>query len=448
MAHARGQFTSAQARFFISLLFMFETPAPAQGRHGQVWRVGALCRAIADTLDARYNPVTVEGEVSGFSRASSGHCYFSLKDATGQIRCAMFRRAADLLDFSPRDGDLVEVRGRVSIYEARGDLQLVVESMKRAGQGNLFEAFLRVKAKLEAQGLFDPSRKRELPLFPRALGLVTSLAAAALHDVVSALQRRAPHVPVVLAPASVQGAQAPSSLIQALQALYAAQHETRIDVILLVRGGGSIEDLWAFNDEALAQVIVQSPVPVVCGVGHETDFTIADFVADVRAPTPTAAAELVSQPRAALLSEATQTENRLQRALFRQLDQAAQRTDRAAARLGRPSQRIMQSRGRLQTLAQGLAMASHRAQEQRQRRLLLLENRLSACLTQMLPRRSDRLEQLAVRLELLNPRHVLERGFVMLTNAQGLPVTSVHQTQSGQPLRAALADGEVDVTVV
>ncbi|MFM1908215.1 MAG: hypothetical protein RLZZ591_1892, partial [Pseudomonadota bacterium] len=183
-------------------------------------------------------------------------------------------------------------------------------------------------------------------------------------------------------------------------------------------------------------------------VGHETDFTIADFVADVRAPTPTAAAELVSQPRAALLAEATQTENRLQRALLRQLDQAAQRTDRAAARLGRPSERIMQSRGRLQTLAQGLAMASHRAQEQRQRRLLLLENRLSACLTQMLPRRSDRLEQLAVRLELLNPRHVLERGFVMLTNAQGLPVTSVHQTQPGQHLRAALADGEVDVTVV
>ncbi|MFM2035299.1 MAG: hypothetical protein RL459_564 [Pseudomonadota bacterium] len=410
--------------------------------------MGALCRAVADTLDARYNPVTVEGEVSGFSRASSGHCYFSLKDNTGQIRCAMFRRAADLLDFSPRDGDRVELRGRITVYEARGDLQLVVESLKRAGQGNLFEAFLRLKTKLEAQGLFDTARKRELPAFPRAIGLVTSLGAAALHDVVSALQRRAPYVQVVLAPASVQGVQAPSSLVAALQDLYDAQATCQLDVILLVRGGGSIEDLWAFNDEALAHVIAQSPVPVVCGVGHETDFTIADFVSDVRAPTPTAAAELVAQPRAALLAEATHTESRLQRALFRQLDHYAQRTDRAAARLGRPSQRIMQSRGRLQVLAQGLAMASHRAQDQRKRRLLLLESRLSNCLANMLPRRNDRLEKLAVRLELLNPRHVLERGFVMLTNAQGEPVTSVDQTQSGQLLRAALADGEVDVTVV
>ena len=184
------------------------TSAPARRLPAQVWQVGALCRAIADALDARFNPVTVRGEISGFSRASSGHCYFSLKDASGQIRCAMFKRAASMADFMPRDGDLVEVRGRIDVYTPRGDLQLIVESISQAGQGALFEQFLRLKAKLEAEGLFEPSRKRALPLMPRKIGLVTSLGAAALHDVATALQRRVPHIPVVLSPASVQGANA------------------------------------------------------------------------------------------------------------------------------------------------------------------------------------------------------------------------------------------------
>jgi exodeoxyribonuclease VII large subunit len=186
----------------------------------KIWQVGALCRAIADALEARFNPVAVRGEVSGFSRASSGHCYFSLKDENGQIRCAMFRRAAGLLDFTPRDGELVDVRGRLGVYEPRGDLQLIVESMSRAGQGALFEQFLRLKAKLEGEGLFDPARKRSLAVMPRGIGVVTSLGAAALHDVMSALQRRVPHIPVVVAPASVQGGGAPQELIQALSNLY------------------------------------------------------------------------------------------------------------------------------------------------------------------------------------------------------------------------------------
>jgi len=185
------------------------------------WSVSQLCRAVADALDARFNPVAVRGELSGFSRAASGHCYFSLKDEGGQIRCAMFRRAAGMLDFSPRDGELVEVRGRLGVYEARGDLQLIVESMSRAGQGALFEQFLRLKAKLEAEGLFEASRKRELPTQPRAIGVVTSLGAAAWHDVMTALQRRVPHIPVRMAPALVQGAGAATTLAQALQSLYA-----------------------------------------------------------------------------------------------------------------------------------------------------------------------------------------------------------------------------------
>jgi exodeoxyribonuclease VII large subunit len=279
----------------------------------RIWQVGALCRAIADALDARFNPAAVRGEVSGFSRAPSGHCYFSLKDPdgrdSGQIRCALFRRAASLLDFAPRDGELVEVRGRLDVYGPRGDLQMIVESMSRAGQGALFEQFLKLKARLEAEGLFEPARKRALPVMPRGIGVVTSLNAAALHDVVSALCRRVPHIPVVLAPASVQGSGAPGEIVRSLLKLYQTIESGRgkspylaakdyadsvgagvlsppvLDVILLVRGGGSIDDLWAFNDEAVARTIAQSPVPVITGIGHETDFTISDFVADLRAPT-------------------------------------------------------------------------------------------------------------------------------------------------------------------
>jgi len=264
----------------------------------RVWSVGALCLAIADTLNARFNPVAVKGEISGFSRAASGHCYFNLKDESGQIRCAMFKRAASALGFMPRDGEMVEVRGKLGVYEARGDLQLVVETMQRAGQGDLFAQFLKLKAKLEAEGLFESSRKRDIPMQPRAIGIITSLGAAALHDVVTALQRRVPHIPVILAPASVQGANAPLEMLQSLQKLVAWRGQAlgaaksdqteklALDVILMVRGGGSMEDLWAFNDEALVRAIASCPIPIVSGVGHETDFTLTDFVADLRAPRP------------------------------------------------------------------------------------------------------------------------------------------------------------------
>ena len=291
----------------------------------RIWPVGSLLRAIADSLEARFNPVAVQGELTGFSRASSGHCYFSLKDAQGQVRCAMFRRAAGLLDFSPRDGQLVELRGRLGVYEPRGELQLVVESMRQAGQGSLFEKFLQLKARLEAEGLFESARKRPLPLMPRAIGVVTSLGAAALHDVVTALQRRVPHIPVVIYPASVQGAQAAGELRDALRKAGGRREQDQVDVLLLVRGGGAMEDLWAFNDEALARAIIESPVPVVCGVGHETDFTIADFCADLRAPTPTAAAELCAQPQRVWLDTLELVFSRLQKGVDRHLQSHGQR---------------------------------------------------------------------------------------------------------------------------
>lgn len=417
-----------------------------------VWSVGALCRAVADALEARFNPVTVRGEITGFSRAASGHCYFSIKDPAGQIRCAMFRRAASSLAFAPRDGELVELRARLGVYEQRGDLQLIVESLQRAGQGALFEQFLRLKAQLEGEGLFDADRKRLLPVMPRGIGLVTSPGAAALHDVASALQRRVPHIPVVLAPALVQGAAAPASLVAALEQLYErASHpragEPPIDVILLVRGGGSMEDLWAFNDEQLARTVVRSPVPLVSGVGHETDFTIADFCADLRAPTPTAAAELVAQPREAWLAALDQLESRVLGGMDRWLDRQGQRLDLAAQRLGRPSGNLAQQRLRCERLGQQLRHAVLLQVQQHTQVLGAQQTNLMPMLQRQLQQRRQHLAQQAHRLELLDPRRVLQRGYSLLTDSAGRAVTRVEDAPVGAALKVHLSDGSVDVTV-
>lgn len=416
------------------------------GIQPRVWAVGALCRAMADTLDARFNPVAVQGEVSGFSRATSGHCYFSLKDGQGQVRCAMFRRAASLVDFDVRNGDLVELRGRLTVYEPRGDLQLVVESLRKAGQGTLFEQFVQRKAKLEAEGLFDPSRKRPLPMFPARIGLVTSLGAAALHDVVTALRRRAAHVEVVLAPASVQGAQAPGELVAALSALQEIAPQP--DAILLVRGGGSLEDLWAFNDEQLARAIVASPVPVVVGVGHETDFTIADFCADLRAPTPTAAAELVAPSRDGWLQGLDALEDELRDAVEGRLDRLSQRLDQAASRLGRPSGLAARQQAVLGQWDQRLHRATTSWLHLAQRRLDAAEARWPAAGRATLSARSDRLERAALRLRMLDPATVLQRGYAWLADGNGRTVTRVAQLRPGEAVNATLADGTANLQVI
>ncbi|TFZ09024.1 exodeoxyribonuclease VII large subunit [Ramlibacter humi] len=420
-----------------------QNPAPSP----RIWQVGALCRAVADFLDARLNPVAVRGEVSGFSRASSGHLYFSLKDPQGQLRCAMFRRAAGLLDFTPRDGDLVEVQGRITVYEPRGDLQLVVENLRRAGQGAWYERFLRLKADLEAQGLFDEDRKRPLPRQPRGIGLVTSLGAAALHDVATALRRRVPHIPVVLAPTAVQGPQAAGEIVAALEALYRQAEAGVVDVILLVRGGGSIEDLWSFNEEVVARAIVRSPVPLVSGVGHETDVTIADFCADLRAPTPTAAAELVSVPRAELLRQLDGAGELLSSLVTRRLDVAEQRLDLAAGRLGRPSSRLA---GLQRQVAQLGDRLRHAVQLRGERAGAVLTQRESGkrdALARRLQRERERLHRAELRLQLLDPKLVLRRGYALLTDEHGHVVTRAAQTRPGQPLHGTLAEGEVDLTV-
>ncbi|MBH2020071.1 exodeoxyribonuclease VII large subunit [Polaromonas sp.] len=425
-----------------------ERPAAASREGGvRVWPVGSLLRAIADSLEAGFNPVAVQGELAGFSRASSGHCYFSLKDGQGQVRCAMFRRAAGLLDFSPRDGQLVELRGRLGVYEPRGELQLVVESMQQAGQGTLFEQFLQLKARLEQEGLFEASRKRPLPVMPRAIGVVTSLGAAALHDVVTALQRRAPHIPVVIYPASVQGAQAAGELRAALLKAGERRDADQVDVLLLVRGGGAMEDLWAFNDEALARAIVASSMPVVCGVGHETDFTIADFCADVRAPTPTAAAELCAQPQTTWLSALALVFSRLQNGVDRQVQSHNQRLDWAASRVSQPSHLVTRQQARLAGIAQSLNHAMRSTLQHEQLRLQTLGSDFPREIAATLQRSRHQLERAKLRLELLDPKLVLQRGYAWLEDLQGQPITAAEMTHIGQPVRATLADGEVDLTV-
>ena len=418
----------------------------------QVWQVGALCHAISDALQARFNPVRVAGEISGFVRAASGHCYFTLKDNEGQLRCAMFKRAATGLQFVPRDGQRVEVSARVSVYEPRGELQMVIEAMVPAGEGSLYEQFMQIKARLQAQGLMDAERKRPLPAQVRGIGLVTSLGAAALHDVVSALQRRVPHIPVLLAPASVQGAGAAAEIMDALRALYALAVQPAgggmpIDVILLVRGGGAMEDLWSFNDEALAQVIAQSPVPLISGVGHETDFTMADFVADMRAPTPTAAAELCAQSTEVLLDAAQRLEDRLQAALARSLERQGQGLDRLAMRLGRPAALVGRLREAWAGVQQRLAHAPLVQLQRQQSEVLRLQTALRAALVQEVARLRTRQERLALQLDMLDPRLVLSRGYAWLEGSEGQAITQVAQLEPGQAVLARLSDGVADLQV-
>ena len=424
-----------------------EEQAAAANSPLRLWQVGALCKAISGSLESQFNPVRVGGEISGFVRAASGHCYFNLKDATGQIRCAAFKRGAAAIDFSPRDGDQVELQGRLGVYEQRGELQLVVEAMRRAGQGALFERFVQIKARLQEQGLFDAQRKRPLPNLVRGIGVVTSLGAAALHDVLSALQRRVPHIPVTIVPAAVQGEVAPQALCAALQKIYRLQDTAHgpIDVILLVRGGGSMEDLWAFNDETLAQVIAQSPVPLVSGVGHETDFTIADFVADLRAPTPTAAAELAAQPTALWRDAVDDAAQRLHAVSLRTLDREAQHLDTLQARIARPSAGVHAMQQRLRDCEHRIAFAAQTGLSQGAARLLRTTETLERAVAKMVTGNTTRLDAAALRLGLLDPSLVLARGYAWLTDAQGRGVDSVQGIQPGQLLHAQLHDGSFAV---
>ncbi len=412
------------------------------------WDVGALLLATGDLLQARFGAVTVRGELSGLTRAASGHCYFALKDLSGAsalLRCAMFRRAATLLAFDAQDGQQVEVRGRIAVYEPRGELQLVVESMQRLGAGALYEQFLRLKARLEAAGLFDPARKRPIPAWPAAVGVITSTAGAALHDVLAALSRRAPQVRVIVYPSPVQGADAPASLVAALRQ---AGERREADTLLLVRGGGSLEDLWAFNDEALVRAVASSPIPVICGVGHESDVTLADLAADLRAATPTAAAELAAPARAEALARLDALAERLRRRVHHWSDTQAQRLDALALRLGAPARALSAQQQRLAALDERLRLALRRSLADAAREPAQLAGRLVRGMRHQRERQAQRLEAVAQRLAALDPQRVLARGYAWMADANGQPVMSVHSVSPGERLDAVWADGSASMQVM
>ncbi|RTL37497.1 MAG: exodeoxyribonuclease VII large subunit [Burkholderiales bacterium] len=425
---------------------MIEPREPASGR--RVWGVAGLLAAVSQALTDRFSVVVVGGEIAGFTRAASGHCYFNLKDADGQaasLRCAMFRRAAALLDFAPGEGVLVELRGRVAVYEPRGELQFVVEAMRRAGAGTLYEQFLKLRARLAAEGLFDPDVKRALPPHPQRIGVITSSAGAALHDVLTALARRAPQVQVIVYSSPVQGVEAPPALVRALQV---ANDRAEVDVLLLVRGGGSLEDLWAFNDERVVRAVAASALPVVCGVGHETDVTLCDMAADLRAPTPTAAAELAAPSRESLLSQLASLERALTLRLDHRLQSLAQRLDRLALRLSRPSDVLARQRRLLELLAQRAAAAPRRRVELQAQRLNHLAQRHERARRDGLARQHTRLDALQARLQALDPHHVLARGYAWLDDGQGGAITTVQALQPGREVRTVLADGSAEMQVL
>jgi len=391
-----------------------------------LWTVTDLTRYLRDLFesDELLQDVWVQGEVSNFSRPASGHLYFTLKDSSASLRCVMWRNAAMRQTFIPRDGDALEAHGAVSIYEAGGQYQLYADTFRPAGEGALYQEFLRLKALLEAEGLFDPERKRPIPPKPRRIGIVTSPTGAALQDMLNTLRRRYPLVEVVLAPTPVQGEEAPMGIIAALHDVVRVASP---DVIILARGGGSIEDLWAFNDERLARAIAASQVPVITGIGHETDFTIADFVADLRAPTPTAAAELATPNQADLridLSDLNDRLNHLIQAFHTEVRWAIRelqnRLDRSS-----PINRINSDIQRVDELEHRMSAATHHTLQLLRSHLMGLIQHLSA----------------------LNPMAVLERGFAIVTNQAGQTVSRVRQVKAGEGLNVRVSDGDFDVHV-
>ncbi len=445
---------------------MFDPPAPDDRKAFTPSQLNALARNL---LEDAFPLVWVEGELGNLSRPSSGHLYFTLKDERAQVRCALFKPKSQWLKFTPREGLRVLARGRLTLYEARGDYQLILDTMEEAGEGALRRAFEQLKAKLQAEGLFDQARKRALPAHIRRLGVLTSPSGAAVRDVLSVLRRRFPLLEVDILPVPVQGDTAAAQIVRMLQA---AGRSGRYDALLLTRGGGSLEDLWAFNDETLARAIAASPVPVVSAVGHEVDVTLADFAADLRAPTPSVAAELLVPDRSDLASRLRAQARRLQANWDRHQRHAAQRADRAALRLQaqRPLARLDVLRQRQEASLRRLQAAWQRQQAARtaqlrhhaavlraarpERRLAQLRERLRAlsdrpraATVRLLQAKTMQLHGLARSLEAVSPLATVARGYAILQREDGRVVRSTHDVQVGERLDARIADGVLRVRV-
>jgi exodeoxyribonuclease VII large subunit len=388
-----------------------------------IFTVSELNRLARDVLEQSFPLFWISGEISNFTRAASGHWYFLLKDNAAQVRCVMFRGRNSYLDWLPKEGDKIEARALVALYEARGEFQLTIEFLQRAGLGVLFEAYEQLRAKLDSEGLFDADRKRPIPQHPRQIGIVTSPDAAALRDVLTTLKRRMPSIPVIIYSTPVQGKGAAETIAAAIKQ---ANARAECDVLIICRGGGSIEDLWQFNEEVVARTIAASTIPTISGVGHETDFTIADFTADQRAPTPTAAAEMATPDRAALLANLQQLQQNLQRQMGHLLSRYMQQLDFLARRLLSPTQQV-----------------THKLNHLEQLRL-----RLEAGISKHLQNQSQQLLRLAQNLSHLNPHAVLNRGYALVHDAKGSLVRSSEQLSPRQNVQLTLAKGQADAEII
>jgi len=443
------------------------TELPLSSAERDVFTVSRLNREVKTLLEGSFPLLWVEGEISNLSRPASGHMYFTLKDSQAQIRCALFRGQQRGLAAPPRDGLRVLLRARVTLYEGRGDFQLIVESLEEAGEGALRRAFEQLRNRLAAEGLFDPVHKRPLPRIPKRIGVITSPSGAVIHDILTTLRRRFPAIPVLLHPVPVQGEGAGEKIADMIRL---AGKRRECDVLIVARGGGSLEDLWAFNEEVVARAIHASPIPVVCGVGHETDVTIADFAADARAPTPTAAAELLSPNQRDVISDLVRQERHLARRMRDRLHQAQQHLDHLGARLVHPRERLARLAGlfvaqRRHLMAATLSRLSHGSHVLSRLQSLLMQHnpghrlhelamqasqlhlRLRHAVNRTVDRKRERLARVTQALDTLSPLATLARGYCILESANGILVRDVRQLATGERLHARLAHGQIDCLV-
>lgn len=433
-----------------------------------VYQVSQLTDEMRRLMEVSYPEIWIEGELSSLSMPASGHLYFSLKDERSQLRCAMFKGRASINRYKPKAGDLVRVRAKISVYSARGDLQCIVQHMEEAGEGLLQRRFEELKNSLNAEGLFDQSHKRGLPSFPKHIGIVSSPSGAAVRDIITTLKRRCPGIPVTLYPAVVQGDTASKSIVSAIKD--AVQHQ-QCDVLIVSRGGGSLEDLWCFNHEDVARAIFNCPVPVVSGVGHEVDVTIADLVADLRAPTPTAAAELISPNTEQLINQLESFKFRLPRVFERFLQRQAQQVDMTGKQLVHPQRQLeinsdklhsaslrlnrniqtMMQRAHERVSNQSQRFKSHSPQkaiQQKSKTAYLMFNRLQRANTQSLYANKRSLDNLAGQLHLVSPLATMERGFSIAKDSAGSIIRSCDKVNVNDNINLTLANGQIDCTVI
>ena len=432
----------------------------------EIISVGELNRSAKMILESNFSSVSVLGEISNLAQPSSGHIYFTLKDAEGSIRCAMFKNQKMRMNFTPKDGDQCVLKGQVSLYAARGDYQLIVRQMQPAGVGNLMQQFEELKQKLDKEGLFDPLKKKDIPSPPKHIGVITSASTAALQDVITTIKRRAPSSQVTLSPAMVQGDTAPQAIIKALDLilLFNETSANPIDIVLMTRGGGSIEDLWAFNNEDLAREIYDFPIPVISGVGHEIDFTIADFVADMRAPTPTAAAELVTEFQFQLSDRLQEIQLGLINGLKNILQINKQKLDLLESNLKSPQVILNEQKQKLDNIElrlkqavekkflfsqQSLALLQQSIAEKNPYKIIkellkdidLLSKDMIKSFTYLVENKSKSLEKINSNLHAFSPLAVLDRGYAIVQNASGQAIKNSQEVQEAEKVTTRLSSG-------